>query len=114
MVKRVYRNGEGSIWCSKCSEHARQRLEVKWMNRCKLKKMETTQYGEMLRRSAQGQEEFEVGGTMARKHCATSPRKRMLEDRGALPGENGDLLREYQAAHEEHFLQQFVAGGCGR
>ena len=28
----------------------------------------------------------------------------MLEDRGTLPRENGDLLRESQAMHEENFL----------
>ena len=34
--------------------------------------------------------------------------KRMLEDRGALPKEDGDLLREYQAMHEENFLSSWL------
>ena len=38
---------------------------------------------------------------------------RMLEDRGALPRENRDVLREYQATHEKN-SQQLAAGGCGR
>ena len=28
----------------------------------------------------------------------------MLEDRGALPKEEGDLIIEYKAMHEENFL----------
>ena len=30
--------------------------------------------------------------------------KSMLEDGGASPEEEGDLVREYKAMHEEHFL----------
>ena len=30
--------------------------------------------------------------------------KNMLQDRGALPREDGDLLQEFQAMHEENFL----------
>ena len=36
-------------------------------------------------------------------------KKRMLEDREALPREDGDSLREYQAMHEETFSA--VGGG---
>ena len=32
----------------------------------------------------------------------------MLEDRGAKPKEDGDLLREYQAMHEENFLSSWL------
>ena len=34
--------------------------------------------------------------------------KRMLEDRGAVPKEDRDLLREYQATHEENFLSSWL------
>ena len=34
--------------------------------------------------------------------------KRMLEDRGTLSREDGDLLREYQAMHEENFLGSWL------
>ena len=30
--------------------------------------------------------------------------KRMSEDRGALPKKYGNIMREYKAIHEEHFL----------
>ena len=42
-------------------------------------------------------EEFEVGSFIAQKGLWNIAKKRMLEDRG-------DLLREYQAMHEENFL----------
>ena len=32
----------------------------------------------------------------------------MLEDRGALPREDGDLPREYQTMHEEKFLSSWL------
>ena len=32
----------------------------------------------------------------------------MLEDRGALPREDGDLLPEYHAMHEENFLSSWL------
>ena len=45
MVRRVDRNGEALLWCSKCSVYARQRLGRKWMNRCKPENMDTTDDG---------------------------------------------------------------------
>ena len=36
-----------------------------------------------------------------------------LEDRGALPEEDGNQLRECRAVHEE-LSQQLAARGCGR
>ena len=42
--------------------------------------------------------EFEVGGSMTQKEL-WNIKKSMLEHRGALPREDGDLLREYQAMH---------------
>ena len=38
-------------------------------------------------------------------------KKRMFEDRGALPREDGDLPREYQATHEENFLSTWLREG---
>ena len=35
-------------------------------------------------------------------------KKRMLEDRGALPKEEGDSIRKYKAKHEEHFLSGWL------
>ena len=37
----------------------------------------------------------------------------MLEGTGALPKEGEDLLRVYQAMHEEQLSQQLAGGGCG-
>ena len=48
-------------------------------------------------------EEFEVGGVMAQNGLWNIVKKRMLRDRGAVPKEDGDLLREYQSIHEENF-----------
>ena len=53
-------------------------------------------------------EEFEVRGFMAQKGLWNIARKRTLEDRGALPTEDGDLLREYQAMHEDNFLSRWL------
>ena len=35
-------------------------------------------------------------------------KKRMVEDGGAVPKEDGYLLREIQAKHEEHFLNSWL------
>ena len=40
---------------------------------------------------------------MAQKGERHITKKRLLENREALPGEDGDLLKEYQATHEENF-----------
>ena len=49
------------------------------------------------------QAEFEEG-FMAQKGLWNIAKKRQLDDRRALPKEDGELLREYQAMHEENFL----------
>ena len=46
-------------------------------------------------------EEFEVWGFMAQNELWHIAKQRMLVDRGALPREEGDLTREYNAMHEE-------------
>ena len=98
------------------------------MNHCKTEKMATRKCGHMLKRISPLEEErvpaknsrgwkiarqkkrvtrmeckrlgkeFEVGGSMAQKEL-WNIKKSMLEHRGALPREDGDLLREYQAMH---------------
>ena len=35
-------------------------------------------------------------------------KRRMLQDRGALPRKDGDVLREYQAMLEENFLSSWL------
>ena len=40
----------------------------------------------------------------AKQGCGTSPKKKLLEASGALLREDGDLLREYQAMHDENFV----------
>ena len=42
-------------------------------------------------------------GFLTQKGLWNLARKSVLEDRGALPEEEGDVIREYKAMHEEHF-----------
>ena len=44
-------------------------------------------------------------GFMAQKGLA---RERMLQDRGAVLEEKGDIVREYKAMHEENFLSSWL------
>ena len=37
-----------------------------------------------------------------------SRQRKMLQDRGALPKEEGDVVREYKAMHEENFLSSWL------
>ena len=130
MVRRVDPNGEALVCCRKCSGHARraqkpaasQNMDTRvWED---VKKNLNTRRGRGARQKRERveswegrqkrrvtgkecnrvREEFEVGGFMARKGLWNLAQKRMLEDRGALRSEGGDLLREYQAMHEENFL----------
>ena len=34
----------------------------------------------------------------------------MLQDRGALPKKEGDVVREYRALHEENFMSSWLRG----
>ena len=45
---------------------------------------------------------------MAQQELWNIAKNRMLEDRGALSREDGDLPREYQAMHEENFLSRWL------
>ena len=49
MVRRVARNGEGSIWCRKCSGYGRQRMGPKQVNFCKLEQVGTKDFCKMLK-----------------------------------------------------------------
>ena len=44
---------------------------------------------------------------MAEKRAKNFAKKRCLEDRGALPEEDGNQLRECRAMHEENFLSSW-------
>ena len=45
---------------------------------------------------------------MAQNGLVSVARDRMLRDRGALPKEGGDLVREFKAIHEEYFLSSWL------
>ena len=45
---------------------------------------------------------------MAPKEMWNIAKKRMVEDGGAVPKEDGNLLREFEAKHEEHFLNSWL------
>ena len=42
-----------------------------------------------------------------------SRKRKMLQDRGALPREEGDVVREYNATHEKNFLSSWLREGSG-
>ena len=57
--------------------------------------------GELLEREYRRlMNDFEMGGFMAQKGLWNLVREKMLQDRGALPKEEGDVVREYKAMHE--------------
>ena len=55
---------------------------------------------------------------MTQKGIWNIAREKRLQDRGALPSEEGDVIREYKAMHEENFLSSWLredlAGKEGR
>ena len=48
--------------------------------------------------------EFEMRGFTAQQGLCNVARKKVLQDRSASPEEEGDIIREYKARHEENFL----------
>ena len=48
---------------------------------------------------------------MAQKGLWNLAREKMLQDRGALPKEEGDSVREYKAMHEENFVSSWLREG---
>ena len=66
--------------------------------------------GRLLGRNAEDcrMNEFEMGGFMAQTGLWNLAREKRLQDRGALPGEEGDVNREYSVLHEENFLSSWL------
>ena len=122
MARRVDRQGEVLIWCRKCSDCARQRMGPKLVNCYKPEQVGTKEYGKMLKRiqiledgrvptkearnwKIEGQntkivrKEYKIlliGFRDGRIHGANrsmeSRKRKMLQDRGALPKEVGDVI----------------------
>ena len=51
---------------------------------------------------------------MAQKDLWNLASENMLQDRGVLPEEEGDVITEYQAMHEENFLSSWLREGWER
>ena len=51
---------------------------------------------------------FEMEGFMAQQRIVESCWKQISQDRGGLPEEAGDVIREYKAMHEENFLSSWL------
>ena len=123
-VVRLDRQGEVLIWCRKCSGNARQRMGPKLRKYCKPEQVGTREYGKMLKRS-QVLEDGRVPAEEARntelreksvrgfqislkrkvswrtKDCGISLEK-MCCRTGALPEEEGDVLREQKACMKKN------------
>ena len=52
--------------------------------------------------------EFEMEGLMSQKGLWNLARERRLRERGAMPKEEGDVIREYNAMHDENFLSSWL------
>ena len=132
LVIRMDRQGEVLIWCRECSGCARQRMGPILMNCCKPEQVGTKEYGKMLKRiqvledgrvptkearnwKLEGQKKritrkkyqrlkkkVEMACFMAQRGLESRQRK-VLQGRGVLPQEEGDVIREFQAVHEENF-----------
>ena len=50
---------------------------------------------------------FEMEGFMAQKGLWNLAGEKILRERGTLPKEEGDAIREYKAMHEENFLSSW-------
>ena len=126
------------IWCRKCSGDARLRMGPQFIHCCKPEQVGTKEYGKMLERvqilgdgrvpakearnwKIEGQKrritrkeyrklwnEFEAEGFKAQKGLWNVAREKLLQDRGALPEEEGDIVREYRAMREENFLSSWL------
>ena len=51
---------------------------------------------------------FEMEGLMARKGLWNLEKEKIMRDRGELPNEEGDAVREYKAMHEENFWSSWL------
>ena len=52
--------------------------------------------------------EFEIEGFIAQKGFWNLARQKRLQDRGAWPKEEGDVIREYKAMHEKNVLSSWL------
>ena len=102
----------------KCSGYARQRMGPKLMNCCKSEKVDAQEDGNMLKKFRfLKKAEFLLTkkgvGKLTDKRKGSQERNigdsgKTWGDRGALPNEDGDQLREYKAMHEENFLSSWL------
>ena len=54
---------------------------------------------------------FEMEGFVAQEELWNLVREKVLQDRGDLPKEEGDVIGEYKAMHEENFLSSWLREG---
>ena len=132
LVRRMDRQGEVSIWCSKCSGYARQRMGPKLVTCCRPEQMGTKEFGKMMKNPTleegrvpakevknwriEGEKKriaskefqrllnnFEMEGLTAQKGLWNLAKEKLMNERGELPSEEGDVVREFKAMHEEDF-----------
>ena len=51
---------------------------------------------------------FEMEGFMAQKGLWNLAKEKIMRERGELPDEESDAVREYRAMHEENFLSNWM------
>ena len=138
LVRRMDRKGEVLKWCRKCSEYARQRMGPKLVNCCRLEQMGTKEFGKMMKRihileegrvpakeakncRIEGEKKritrkeykmllnnFEMEGFMAQNGLWNLAKEKIIKERGELPNEEGDVVKEYEAMHEEDFWSSWL------
>ena len=125
LVRRMGRQREVLIWRRECSGYAKQSMEPKLTN-CW---MDTKEFGKMKSPSQRGKElenrgrkekndkkgvseavkQFRNGRTDgAKKACGTWQQEKTMKERAELPSEDGDVVREYKAMHEEDFWSSWL------
>ena len=57
---------------------------------------------------------FEMEGIMAQKGLWNLAKEKIMKERGELPNEVGDTVREYRATHEENFWSSWLREDEGR
>ena len=71
------------------------------MNCCKPEQAGTEEHSKMLKQKDHKETVQEIVEFMAQKGLWNVAREKMSQDRGALPKEEGDIVREYKATHDE-------------
>ena len=51
---------------------------------------------------------FEMEGLMAQKDLWNLAKEKIMKERGELPNEEGDAVREFEAMHEENFWSSWL------